>query len=188
MSPLVVAALIIVHTFWFPLVCLATSRSQFVIFPFTLSFFIDSPSPVDCWSIKIVIYCTSFFAPWILYGYIMIHIYIHIQIIYILYIYKLPKIHKEMSHPVAFFGVARLGRAAWAPALPPRATDGAAAAAELQGLSVAGGDLAEGLQATPGLVGMVRMVRMEDVCRFFCDEKHFLGKEWLFLGFWIGAV
>jgi hypothetical protein len=32
------------------------------------------------------------------------------------------------------------------------------------------------------------MVRMEDVCRFFCDEKHFLGKEWLFLGFWIGAV
>ena len=93
-----------------------------------------------------------------------------------------------MSHPVAFFGVARLGRAAWAPALPPRATDGAAAAAELQGLSVAGGDLAEGLQATPGLVGMVRMVRMEDVCRFFCDEKHFLGKEWLFLGFWIGAV
>lgn len=96
MSPLVVAALIIVHTFWFPLVCLATSRSQFVIFPFTLSFFIDSPSPVDCWSIKIVIYCTSFFAPWILYGYIMIHIYIHIQIIYILYIYiNYPKFTKK---------------------------------------------------------------------------------------------
>ena len=51
--------------------------------------------------------------------------------------------------PVAF-GVARPGRAARAPALPPRAADGAAAAAELQGLSVAGVDLAEGLKATPG--------------------------------------
>ena len=40
------------------------------------------------------------------------YIYTHTDYIYTIYIYKLPKIHKEMSHPVAFFGVARLGRAA----------------------------------------------------------------------------